>query len=267
MDDFTGRILDSLEELGLAEDTIVVWASDNGADPTYRMPAGDPDPFGGQWLGFSGPWRGGLFTSLEGSNRTPCMVRWPGKVPAGRVSNEIVHTVDWYTTLLLAAGAQVPGDRIIDGMDMRGFLLGDAEESGRDAVLCLQGNRLQAVKWHQWKVHLFRQDDFYSPWVPLNMPLVYNLEWDPREEHEVDFPHGWVIEGPVGAVAGAFLRSLVVEPPIKPGTPDPYAPPQPGELRPQTHLQIGPILQYVTALVQGHAELPDPSHEMQHQTG
>ena len=77
-------------------------------------------------------------------------------------------------------------------MDMRDFLLGDAEESGRDIILHLQGNRLQAAKWHQWKAHLFKQDDFYSTWSPLNMPLVYNLEWDPREEHEVDFPHGWV---------------------------------------------------------------------------
>jgi arylsulfatase A-like enzyme len=74
----------------------------------------------------------------------PCIVRWPGKVPAGKVSNEIVHTVDWFTTLAHAAGAQVSGDRIIDGMDMRGFTLGDAEESGRAAVLCMQGNRLQA---------------------------------------------------------------------------------------------------------------------------
>jgi arylsulfatase A-like enzyme len=267
MDDFTGQILDTLDELGLAEDTIVVWASDNGADPTYRMTAGDPDPFGGQWTGFSGPWRGGLFTSLEGSNRVPCIVRWPGKVPAGKVSNEIVHTVDWFTTLARAAGAQVPGDRIIDGMDMRGFLLGDAGESGRDAVLCMQGNRLQAVKWHQWKVHLFSQDSMYSTWSPNNIPIVYNLEWDPREEHQVDFGHTWVIEHPAAAVAGAFLKSLAAEPPIKPGTPDPYTPPRPGELRPQTHLQLGPILQYVTALVQEHAELPDPHHGMEHQSG
>jgi arylsulfatase A-like enzyme len=91
MDDFTGRVLDSLDALGLAEDTIVVWASDNGSDPNFRMPAGDPDPFGGQWTGFSGPWRGGYFTSLEGSNRAPCLIRWPGKVPAGKVSNELVH--------------------------------------------------------------------------------------------------------------------------------------------------------------------------------
>ena len=170
MDDFTGTILDALDRLGLADDTIVVWASDNGADFDYRFPAGDPDPFGGQWKGSSGPWRGGLFTSLEGSNRTPCIVRWPGRVPAGKVSNEMVHEVDWFTTLLHAAGATVPADRIVDGMDMRDFLLGDAAESGRDTVLCMQGNRLQAVKWRQWKAHLFDQDDMYSTWTPYNEP-------------------------------------------------------------------------------------------------
>ena len=193
IDDFTGVVLDKLDELGLADDTIVVWASDNGPDSTYHSPTMDPDPVGGLWHGSAGPWRGSLFTSLEGSNRTPCIVRWPGKVPAGKVSNEIVHVVDWYPTLLNAAGAQVPGDRVIDGIDMRDFLLGDAEESGRDVVLHMQGNRLQAVKWHQWKVHLFKQDDFYSTWTPLNFPLLYNLEWDPREEHQVTFPHGWTI--------------------------------------------------------------------------
>ena len=80
MDDFTGVVLDKLDELGIADDTIVIWSSDNGADTTYHYPAIDPDPVGGQWHGFSGPWRGGLFTALEGSNRTPCIVRWPGKV-------------------------------------------------------------------------------------------------------------------------------------------------------------------------------------------
>ena len=266
MDDFTGAILDKLDELGIAEETIVVWASDNGADTTYRFPATDPDPAGGQWQGFSGPWRGGLFTALEGSNRTPCMIRWPGKVPAGRVSNALVHQVDFFTTLVKAGGGTVPADRQIDGMDMTDFLLGNAEESGRDTVLCLQGNRLQAAKWQQWKVHLFQQDDFYSTWVANNIPILHNLEWDPREEHQVDFPHFWVLQ-PVGAAAGAFLKSLVVEPPIKPGTPDPYVPPSPGELRPETHLQIGPIMQYVTTLVRSHDELPEPGHGIEHQSG
>jgi arylsulfatase A-like enzyme len=266
MDDFTGRILDTLDELGVAEDTIVVWASDNGPDPNYRYPVGDPDPFGAQWLGSSGPWRGGYFTSLEGSNRTPCIVRWPGKVPAGKVSNELVHQVDWYTTLLKAAGAQVPEDRMIDGMDMRDFLLGEADQSGRDAILCLQGNRLQAVKWRQWKAHLFKQDEFVSTWSAYNLPHLHNLEWDLREEHEIGFAHGWVAH-PMAAAAGAFLKTLAAEPPIKPGTPDPYTPPQPGEMRPEEHLQIGPITQYVTSLTRSHDEPRDPDHGLQHATG
>ena len=265
MDSFTGMILDKLDELGLAEDTIVVWASDNGAESNYRMPAMDPDPLGGQWSGFSGPWRGGYFTSLEGSNRAPCIIRWPGKVPAGKVSNELVHEVDTFTTLLLAAGAQVPADRQIDGMDMRDFLLGDAEQSGRDTVLCLQGNRLQAIKWRQWKANLFHQDEFMSTWSPYNMPHIHNLEWDPREEHPVDFPHGWVVH-PMAAAAGAFLKTLVMEPPIKPGTPDPYLPPKPGELRPEEHLQIGVITQYVTSLTRA-VEEPQPHHGLEHASG
>jgi arylsulfatase len=266
LDGFTGRILDELESLGVAEDTIVVWASDNGAESTYRFPAGDPDPFGGQWNGFSGPWRGGYFTSLEGANRAPCILRWPGKVPANKVSNELVHLVDLFTTLVLAGGGKVPGDRVIDGMDMREFLLGNTDESGRDTVLCLQGSRLQAVKWRQWKVHLFQQDEFSSTWEPYNMPPVYNLEWDPREEHAVDFPHAWVAH-PVAAAASAFLKTLAAEPPIKPGTSDPYTPPRPGELRPEEHVQIGPITQYVTSLVRPHDGVLEPDHGMHHAAG
>ena len=92
-------------------------------------------------------------------------------------------------------------------MDMRDFLLGDADESGRDTVLCIQGNRLQAVKWRQWKAHLFQQDEFLSTWTAYNMPHLHNLEWDPREEHEVDFPHAWVMH-PMAAAISAFMKTL-----------------------------------------------------------
>ncbi len=266
MDAFTGMTLDKLDELGLSEDTIVIWTSDNGGDTTYRMPAMDPDPLGGQWNGFSGPWRGGIGTSMEGSNRAPFIIRWPGKVPAGKVSNELVHLVDTFTTLLLAAGADIPADRMIDGMDMRNFLLGDAEESGRDTVLCLQGNRLQAVKWRQWKTHLFRQDDTYLTWSPYNVPNIHNLEWDPREEHQVDFPHAWVLH-PMAAAVFAFLKSFASEPPIKPGTLDPYLPPKPGELRIEEHIQLGVITQFVTTLAKTHAEAPPPATGFDGSTG
>jgi hypothetical protein len=203
---------------------------------------------------------------LEGSNRAPCLIRWPGKVPAGKVSNELVHLVDLFTTLVLAGGGTVPADRVIDGVDMREFLLGNADESGRDTVLCLQGNRLQAIKWRQWKAHLFQQDGLVSTWTPYNMPHLHNLEWDPREEHEIGFPHAWVAH-PMAAAAGAFLKTLVAEPPIKPGTPDPYTPPKPGELRPEEQVQIGPIIQYVTSLVREHDGVVEPDHGLQHAAG
>lgn len=108
-------------------------------------------------------------------------------------------------------------DRQIDGLDMREFLLGGAESSGRDAVLCLRGNRLQAIKWRQWKMHLFQQDVAASTFVPYSAPHLHNLERDPREEHEIGFPHGWVIHPMAGAIA-SFLKSLTAEPPTEPGT-------------------------------------------------
>jgi hypothetical protein len=187
-------------------------------------------------------------------------------VPAGKVSNELVHLVDLFTKLVLAGGADLPKDSQIDGIDMREFLLGEADESGRDTVLCLQGNRLQAVKWRQWKAHLFEQDGVMSTWTPYNMPHLHNLEWDPREENEVGFAHAWALH-PMAAAVSAFLKTLAIEPPIKPGTPDPYTPPKPGGLQPEEHVRLGPIVEYATALVRAHDEPPEPSHGLHHAGG
>src|SRR6516164_8917387 len=112
MDAYTGQILDAIDELAIRNNTIVVFTSDNGPDASYP------------YQGSSGPWRGYYFTHMEGSLRVPFIIRWPGKVPTGRVSNEIVHEVDTYTTFAKIAGAQVPQDRAIDGVDQTDFLLG-----------------------------------------------------------------------------------------------------------------------------------------------
>ena len=132
--------------------------------------------------------------------------------------------------------------------------------------MCLQGNRLQSIKWRQWKAHFFRQDDMFGTWSPYNTPHIHNLEWDLREEHLIDFPHGWVAH-PMAAAADAFLASLVKEPPIKPGTPDPYVPPKPGDMQAQTRLEIGILTQYVTTLVHEHDETPTIHAGIEHQTG
>ena len=92
----SGSLLDALDRLGIADDTLVIFTSDNG--PEYFKP----------WDGWAGPWRGQYFTALEGGIRVPFMVRWPGKIAPGRVSNEIVHGVDMFATLASLAGAKVP---------------------------------------------------------------------------------------------------------------------------------------------------------------
>ena len=103
MDSRAGQILDAIKELGIENDTIVIWTSDNG-----------PEQIEG-WHGTAGFWRGNYFTALEGSLRTSFLMRWPGKIAANRVSNEIVHITDLLPTLAKVAGYEVPKDRIIDG--------------------------------------------------------------------------------------------------------------------------------------------------------
>jgi arylsulfatase A-like enzyme len=94
---------------------------------------------------------------MEGGIRAPFIVRWPGKVPRGRISNEIVYIVDLYTTLAHIGGAEVPEDRPIDGVDQSNFFLGKQENSDRDGFPAFVADRLTAVKWRNWKMHLILQ--------------------------------------------------------------------------------------------------------------
>jgi len=121
MDSNVGQMLDAVDKLGIRDNTIVIFTSDNG--PEFFKP----------WDGWAGPWRGQYFTALEGGIRVPFMIRWPGKIPAGRVSNEIVHGVDMFATLAKIASANVPNDRPMDSVDQSGFFLGNSEKSAREA--------------------------------------------------------------------------------------------------------------------------------------
>jgi arylsulfatase len=100
---------------------------------------------------------------MEGGIRTPFIIRWPGKVPAGRVNNEIVHIVDLFTTLARVGGAEVPKDRPIDGVDQLDFFLGKQETSNREGLPAYVADRLSAVKWRNWKVHFIWQESMYDP--------------------------------------------------------------------------------------------------------
>jgi len=210
MDSNVGQMLDGVDELGIRDNTIVIFTSDNG--PEFMRP----------WDGWAGPWRGQYFTALEGGIRVPFIIRWPGKVPAGTVSNEIVHGVDMFATLATLAGVDVPGDRPMDSLDQSDFFLGKSEKSAREGFPIWCADLLLAVKWRNWKLHFYKQDTMFEPPAKLGIPFIINLLTDPREEKPtVD---SWVVT-PMLKLVGAFKASVEKHPLIPMGTPDPYAPP------------------------------------------
>jgi arylsulfatase A-like enzyme len=213
MDANVGQMLDAVDRLGIRENTIVIFTSDNG--PEFIRP----------WDGWAGPWRGQYFTAWEGGIRVPFMLRWPGRIPAGRVSDEIVHAVDLFPTLASLAGAAVPKDRPIDGVDQSGFFQDAAGKSAREGILVWCSDRLQAVKWRNYKVHFYQQETMASPAVKLPVPLLMNLYTNPREEEDKPTVDSWVV-GPVLKMVGAFEESVKRHPLIPMGTPDPYLPPR-----------------------------------------
>jgi arylsulfatase len=213
IDHRAGEILDTLDHLGISENTIVIWTSDNGPEEARG------------WHGTAGYWRGQYFTALEGSLRTSFMIRWPGKIDAGRVSNEIVHITDLLPTLASVAGYEVPTDRIIDGVDQLDFFLGRQENSNREGFPIYVGDEIFAYKWRSWKVHFWKLENMFSAAVKLNIPNVHNLLSDPKELYpDRTGETTWVLP-PILKQVVAHQATLRKEPPIALGTPDPYVPP------------------------------------------
>jgi arylsulfatase len=211
LDHHVGQILDAIGTLGIEENTIVVFTSDNG--PEEMLP----------WRGWAGPWSGSYFTAMEGSMRVPFIIRWPGRIPEGKVSNEIVHAVDTFTTFAHVTGAAVPKDRVIDGVDQSEFFLGKQEKSNREGFPCYVGDTLHAVKWRHWKLHFVWQEYMFDPPQRLPNPRLHNLIEDPRERNNVAPMNTWAYH-PLMKIVDDFQDSLQREPPIPPGTPDPYVP-------------------------------------------
>jgi len=215
MDAHVGEILDAIDDLHIRDNTIVVFTSDNGPEATWP------------WQGSSGPWRGYYFTHMEGSLRVPFIIRWPGRVPAGRVSNEIVHEVDTFSTFARIAGAQIPKDRAIDGVDQTDFLLGKSDKSNREGFPVLVADRIEAVKWRNWKIVFYDEErDWWTPPLKLGQPKAFDLITDPKEEYPATGIRSTWNAGPPLKILAEFEESLKRYPPIAPGTPDPYTPPK-----------------------------------------
>jgi|TARA_B110000093_G_C12947227_1_gene400740 arylsulfatase A-like enzyme len=176
-DTYVGELLDRVEKLGLKDNTIFIFTSDNGREGVQRS------------FGSTGIWRGTMFTPYEGSLRVPFLIRYPGKIPAKRVSNEIVHLIDLFPTFANIVGGDIPQDRTLDGVDQTDFFMAKVEKSPRETVMIYIGNELFGVKWRNWKMltkHILIDGEGYAI-KSVSSPSVYNLLIDPKEEEPEKF--------------------------------------------------------------------------------
>lgn len=186
----TGKILKTLDRLGLDDQTLVVWTSDNGA-PRRNPPQGSNAPLGG--------WG---YTTMEGGMRVPCIVRWPGKIPAGTTCDEIATMMDLLPTCALLAGAgrrpEVgrPADRVIDGKDIRPLLFTPGEaKTSYEAFYYYHRDQLHAVRAGKWKLHLSlaaKQTNLRGE-TKKSEALLYDLDSDIDETTNLADKHADVV--------------------------------------------------------------------------
>lgn len=195
MDWGVGQILDALDELGLANDTLVYFTSDHGAHVEEVGQGGE------RHGGSNGIYRGGKANNWEGGIRVPGLVRWPSVIAPGLEIDEPTSNMDIFPTLVQLAGAELPGDRVIDGRDLMPLLRGDTHRSEHEFLFHYCGTYLNAVRWHNgssvWKAFYFTPNfdppganGCFSTHVCFcfgnyvtrhNPPLLFDLARDPGE--------------------------------------------------------------------------------------
>ena len=224
-----GQFLKQLDDLNIADNTIVFYSTDNG--PHYNT---WPDAA-------ATPFRGEKNTNWEGGWRVPSMVRWPGKIKAGTVSNEIMHHMDWLPTFLAAAGEPNIKEKLLkgysaigrnykvhlDGYNFLPFLTGKTQETPRREIFYFSDDGdLTALRYNDWKVIFMEQKTqggfrvWMEPFVPLRVPLIFNLRRDPYERaEETSNPYyDWLIDHafllvPAQDYVGQFLATFKEFPP------------------------------------------------------
>jgi arylsulfatase len=218
MDYRVGQVLDAVKEAGVEDNTIFILSSDNAGGGV--IPQVGP--------GSNGPWRGNFFnTPFEGSMRVSAMIRWPGKVPAGVVTQEMLAAVDWLPTVagMVGESNRVPKDRPIDGVDASAFMLGKSNTTGRDTYMFFGNDgELMSVKWKLIKM-VFRytvdspDPAMQSAYIKPQFPMMYDLSSDPHEDSNLfytDLTNG-ALMAPVLKAVAEYERSVRQYPNIKVG--------------------------------------------------
>ena len=228
-DGHVGRLLDKLDELGIADNTLVMYSTDNGAE-VMTWPDGGTTPF-----------RGEKDTNFEGGWRVPCAIRWPGVIKPGTVSNEVFSHTDMLPTLAAVAGEPDIVEKLkkghkagnkafkvhIDGYNLLPFVKGEVKENPRKAFLYWSDDGdLMALRVGNWKVTFMEQrakglDCWREPFVSLRAPKIYNLRADPFERGDEDgsvFYDKWMADRafllvPAQGIVGEFLKTFQEFPP------------------------------------------------------
>jgi arylsulfatase len=228
-DGHVGKLLDKLDELGITENTIVMYSTDNGAE-VMSWPDGGSTPF-----------RGEKDTNFEGGWRVPCAIRWPGVIEPGTVSNELFSHQDMLPTLAAAGGEPNIVEKMkkgyksgsktfkvhLDGYNLLPFLKGEAKKNPREGFLYWSDDGdLMALRVGNWKCMFMEQrakgfDVWKEPLVPLRTPDLYNLRSDPFERGKEDgqlFYGKWMADRafllvPAQAIVGEFLKTFAEFPP------------------------------------------------------
>ena len=177
----TSMILAELDAQGIADDTIVIFTSDNGSLGDNPPPWGSDEPLGGS----NDPLRGTKGTTWEGGQRVPGIVRWPARISPGRVSDDVVTAMDLYPTLAAVCDADLPTDRVIDGRDISALWVDDDAPSPHDAFFYYWMNDLEAVRSGRWKLHFSKRG--------TEQRELYDLEADVAETNNVIDAHPDVV--------------------------------------------------------------------------
>lgn len=186
LDGSVGQVLDTIRDCGLDGKTVVVFMSDNGPWLSKREMGGS-----------AGPLRNGKGSAWEGGVRVPCIVWAPGRVPAGRVSDEMVATLDVLPTFARWAGAAVPKDRVIDGKDQSDLLTGKSSQGARGSLCYYVRDNLHAVRQGRWKLALAGRREFYKyaqDDPPLTAPQLFDLHNDIGETTDLAAQHPAVVQ-------------------------------------------------------------------------
>jgi arylsulfatase A-like enzyme len=194
LDYHTGQLLDAIDDLGLRNDTLVIFTTDNGPWNNMQENLRKKHKGAVAW-GSSGPLREGKGSTWEGGVRVPCIIRWPGHVPADRVSKAIFSSVDFMPTFARLAGYDVPKDRIIDGVDQTALLFGKSETGARDHHYYFCRNEMHGVRKGKWKLLLPNRQNYYSYVKDRGSDgmELYNLESDIGEKNNLVQKHPEIV--------------------------------------------------------------------------